>query len=755
MNKINKGDEMDDFKYVTECYNICKKCDFDREEIGSYVYGSSVYVDKIIENGRKYLKLTNGNQSIDFNNPLSSHEQVVSWLSKSNKRAQYYVDFGKSNDKLFREYLMMDCYFTFIANDKQKTKELIDRIGINERTIKKYARIYYKEYMGLSDNCFKRLEARMELSNGFIEKLYEMFFDKANSIETFKVDFPRILYDYFKEYNFSIKIIKDTARKAEISYKRIIRYVMMYARDELKIDNFIITDEKDEDKIMSQSGINAWIGKSEIRRQFYENYKGEPAEFMNYILKYCYEYAESVQYNIAKMTELGNKFELNYGTIFNYVKIYCINTLGLNWNEKSKEITLIRTNIKNRGKLEKWLNNVEFKKIYDKLGGGDYDRFMRGFVKYCFEYCNLVNFNAYRLEVFLKPFDFTIDDMFRFFKNYRDVLGVTTSQLNEIYKQIKLEKKNGNFSIRSKQMSLICNKLESVSTVSEIDEIIKSYKKVDLKLLSNYTFDYVTGFYYDMSVVEQDELIMSLRNKINKYQVYLEEKANIANGEKIANSKILQNKLKKARRTISDYINSKAEFIEEYCRIKSLSEDDFRKHLEMIKVYDQELYSEYQEKNNSINIDSDYEENVKTVKKIVKLIRKGLVIDGDEVRERTDVNESYRPMDLFDYYQITNLSFDKIYRIGMKCLDRIELKSLGSFISKNIYVGSIDREEILTKDYILLGIQVKNEEKKAVVRYLEENNIPVNEEIVKIVLRRYLNGKYKLDGKKLVKKVEE
>ena len=134
--------------------------------------------------------------------------------------------------------------------------------------------------------------------------------------------------------------------------------------------------------------------------------------------------------------------------------------------------------------------------------------------------------------------------MFRFFKNYRDVLGVTTSQLNEIYEQIKLEKKHGNFTLRSKQMSLICNKLESVSTVSEIDEIIKSYKKVDLKLLSNYTFDYVTGFYYDMSVVEQDELIMSLRNKINKYQVYLEEKANIANGEKIANSIILQNKLK-------------------------------------------------------------------------------------------------------------------------------------------------------------------------------------------------------------------
>lgn len=746
---------MDNFEYVTECYNICKKCDFDREEIGSYVYGSSVDVDKIIENGRKYLELTNGNKLIDFNNPLSSHEQVVSWLSKSNKRVQYYVDFGKSNDKLFREYLMMDCYFTFIANDKQKTKELIDRIGINERTIKKYARIYYKEYMGLSDNCFKRLEARMELSNGFIEKLYEMFFDKANSIETFKVDFPRILYDYFKEYNFSIKIIKDTASRADISYKKIIRYVVTYARDELKIDNFIITDANDEDKIMSQSGINAWIGKSEIRRQFYENYKGEPAEFMNYILKYCYEYAESVQYNIAKMTELGNKFELNYGTIFNYVKIYCINTLGLNWNEKSKEITLIRTNIKNRDKLEKWLNNVEFKKIYDKLGGGDYDRFMREFVKYCFEYCNLVNFNAYRLEVFLKPFDFTINDMFRFFKNYRDVLGVTTSQLNEIYEQIKLEKNNGNFSIRSKQMSLICNKLESVSTVSEIDEIIKSYKKVDLKLLSNYTFDYVTGFYYDMSVVEQDELIMSLRNKINKYQVYLEEKTNISKGEKIANSKILQNKLKKARRTISDYIKSKAEFIEEYCRIKSISVDDFRKHLELIKVYDQELYSEYQEKNNSINIDSDYEENVKTVKKIVKLIRKGLVIDGDEVRERRDINESYRPMDLFDYYQITNLSFDKIYRIGMKCLDRIELKSLGSFISKNIYVGSINKEEILTKDYILLGIQVKNEEKKAVVRYLEENNIPVNEEIVKIVLRRYLNGKYKLDGKKLVKKIEE
>ena len=44
---------------------------------------------------------------------------------------------------------------------------------------------------------------------------------------------------------------------------------------------------------------------------------------------------------------------------------------------------------------------------------------------------------------------------------------------------------------------------------------------------------------------------------------------------------------------------------------------------------------------------------------------------------------------------------------------------------------------------------------KTLNEILEENNIPVNEEIVKIVLRRYLNGKYKLDGKKLVKKVEE
>lgn len=746
---------MDNFEYVTECYNICKKCDFDREEIGSYVYGSSVDVDKIIENGRKYLELTNGNQSIDFNNPLSSHEQVVSWLSKSNKRVQYYVDFGKSNDKLFREYLMMDCYFTFIANDKQKTKELIDRIGINERTIRKYARIYYKEYMGLDDNCFKRLEARMELSNGFIEKLYEMFFDKANSIETFKVDFPRILYDYFKEYNFSIKIIKDTASRADISYKKIIRYVVTYARNELKMNDFNISDENDEGMIIDQCRINSWIGKSKVRKQFYENYTGDPVEFMNYVFKCCYDNAEAVQYDIVEMKEFADKFELSYDTIFNYVRTYCINTLGLDWDEKSREITLLRTNEKNRNRLEKWLNNVEFKKIYDRLGGGEYDRFMRGFVKYCFEYCNLVNFNAYRLEIFLKPLDFTIDDMFRFFRNYRDVLGITTLHLNGILEQIKLEKKNGNFTLRSKQMSLICNRLESAATVLEVDEIIRDYKKVDLKLLNNYIFDYVMGFYCDMTIPEQDELIISLRNKIDNYQDYLERKALIQKEKKLAGSRIIQGRLKMARKVVGDYVKSKADCTEEYCRVNAISEDDFRKHLEMLKEYDQELYSKYQEKNSLINSDADYEDNVLIVKKIVQLIRKGLVVDSNEIRERRDINEVYRPMDLFDYYQITNLSFDKIYRIGMKCLDRIELKSLGSFISKNIYVGSIDREEILTKDYILLGIQVKNEEKKAIVRYLEENNIPVNEEIVKIVLRRYLNGKYKLDGKKLVKKMEE
>ena len=746
---------MDDFNYIAECYNICKKCDFDREEISSYAYGKVLDVDKIIENGKKYLKIINSNQSIDFNRPLTSHEQIASWLSKSSKRAQYYVDFGKSNDKLFREFLMMDCYLTYINNDKQIMKEATERIGINERMIRKYAKIYYKEYMGLSDNCFKRLEARMELSDEFIEKLYEMFADKVNTIGAFKVEFPRILYTYFKDYNFSINIIKDTAVKADISYKKIIRYVVMYAKEELKIDNFSINEIDDEDKIMSQCGINVWIGRSKARKLFYENYSGEPKDFINYVLKYCYEYSDSVQYNVGKMSELGEKFELGYDTIFNYVKTYCINTLGLDWNEKSKEITLIRTNVKNNIKLEKWLDNPEIKKVYDKLGGGDYDRFMRGFVKYCYEYFNLVNFNSYRLEIFLNPFGFTIDDMFRFFKTYKEELGVTTFKLNEILEKIKLDKKNGNFTMKSKQLSLICNKLESAVTLSDIDDIIKGYKKVDFKMLSNYVFDYVIGFYFNMPVAEQDEIICSLRSKIDNYQDYLEEKECIKKGEKIANSKVLRGRLKNARKVINGYIKTDADCLEEYCRISKLSEDEFKKHLEIVKEYDQELYSEYQEKNSLINSDTDYEEKVVLAKKIVKLIRLGLVVDNGQIRERQDINEVYRPMDLFDYYQLTDLSFDKIYRIGMKCLNKMELKSLGSFISKNIYVGSTDKEEILSKDYILLGIHVKDEEKRAVVRYLEDNNIPVNEEVVKIVLRRYLNGKYMLDGKKLIKKIEE
>lgn len=746
---------MNDFNYITECYNICKKCDFDREEIGSYAYGKVLDVDKIIENGKKYLEIINSNKDIDFNRPLTSHEQIVSWLSKSNKRMQYYVDFGKSNDKLFRECLMTDCYLTYINNDKQIMKETSERIGINDRVIRKYAKIYYKEYMGLSDNCFKRLEARMDLSDNFINKLYEMFADKVNSINAFKVEFPRILYNYFKEYNFSINIIKDLANNVDISYKKIIRYVVMYAKDELKIDNFSISEIDDEDIIMSQCGINVWIGKSKARRLFYENYTGEPKDFINYVLKYCYDYADSVQYNVGKMSELGNSLELGYDTIFNYIKTYCINTLGLDWSEKSKEITLIRATVKNNKKLEKWLNNPELKNVYDKLGGGDYDRFMRGFVKYCYEYFNLVSFNAYRLEIFLKPFNFTIDDMFKFFKIYKDELGVTTFKLNEILDKIKTDKKYGNFTMKSKQMSLICNRLESVSTLSEIDNIIKDYKKVDLKMLSNYVFDYVIGFYFNMPVAEQDEIICSLRSKIDNYQDYLDEKECIMRGEKIANSKILRGRLKKARKVINGYIKTDADCLEEYCRISGVSDDEFKKYLELLKEYDKELYSEYQEKNSLINNDNDYEENVILVKKIVKLIRLGLVVDSGQVRERQDINEVYRPMDLFDYYQLTNLSFDKIYRIGMKCLNKMELKSLGSFISKNIYVGSTDKEEILLKDYILLGVHVKEEEKKAVVRYLEDNNIPVNEEVVKIVLRRYLNGKYMLDGKKLIKKIDE
>ena len=67
---------MDNFEYVTECYNICKKCDFDREEIGNYVYGSSVYVDKIIENGRKYFIQTGIKR-----NSCSGVSVMAQWLT--------------------------------------------------------------------------------------------------------------------------------------------------------------------------------------------------------------------------------------------------------------------------------------------------------------------------------------------------------------------------------------------------------------------------------------------------------------------------------------------------------------------------------------------------------------------------------------------------------------------------------------------------------------------------------------------------
>ena len=116
-----------------------------------------------------------------------------------------------------------------------------------------------------------------------------------------------------------------------------------------------------------------------------------------------------------------------------------------------------------------------------------------------------------------------------------------------------------------------------------------------------------------------------------------------------------------------------------------------------------------------------------------------------------------RPFDIIDYHLYIGINYETFRKmIHNKYLKTQELKTLRQFFDKN--KGGINHKIIEFKQIldpksvkIISGIRIEQETKELVLKFLQENNIPVNNITYNTAIRRYLNNTLKIEEKENVK----
>lgn len=132
--------------------------------------------------------------------------------------------------------------------------------------------------------------------------------------------------------------------------------------------------------------------------------------------------------------------------------------------------------------------------------------------------------------------------------------------------------------------------------------------------------------------------------------------------------------------------------------------------------------------------------------KIINYIKKGI-----DVGQRRNV--SFR---LLDYYLSTQIDLDEFREFVNNNMNDKDKKAFGKFYTKNIknieQANIIESEEtLLSCDYIVGNISLQLSEKKRIINFMKENDLPLSVYIFKEVAKKYIGGyiNLKLDYHKL------
>ena len=297
--------------------------------------------------------------------------------------------------KLAKEYAYKYNIYTEKEIQIKIIHQHIDKNWLSRWTNKSKKRIDFYHQLGGGDNC----EFRIKLLKECYTYCEKVDYDKnkltelANIIDVIE----KTIYEYVMEYY--IYVLGNSIESWEIKNK------------EIKIRR---NKESDKQKV------DEYINFSEESRQLYEMLECTSySDFIKKLPKFCYEYCESVEFDIDKVREYAKSVNISY-QMFRYYACEYSNDKDFNLISNKESLT---DNVKKMGLLKKWINSSEKrKKCYEYLGKGNYDEFKSKLIKVCYEYAESVNFDKDKLKELAETIDVIYPTLLSYIKKYAKIL---------------------------------------------------------------------------------------------------------------------------------------------------------------------------------------------------------------------------------------------------------------------------------------------------------------------------------------------
>ena len=735
-----------------ECYEYAKKVGYSVNLMGEMARKYHISVDVAFGYARDYYVYMLGN-SIDSWNQLinqvednrsEDNKKLWKMINSSEELYKLYEKFGGESLTMFEAKLPKYCYeyCESVLFDIDSVKERASELKIPYYRFRTYAKDYALDVLG--HDKFELVSSRNKIASdikkkglltAWVEysskrkKCYELF--GGGDYDEFKYKLMKQTYEYARVVNFDKDKMTKYGNNFDISYQAIRRYIVIYAKEYLGMDERKIEDmfNVSEDTEITDRLVILWINDSEKRRNVYIKLGKLPyKEFRMALFKMCYEYAVSVSFDANKLRELASEIDVAYTVICNYLKTYAIKVLGMSEDEWS----IIRNKSYYRDRLNTWINNsIKHQELYEKLGGGDYITFYEKLENYCYSYVSSVNYDYKKISEFSLRWDISIYRIKEIIKAYGNKNSQYMNEINKGIEKINLFVSQERYKMKDGKISGILVKIERSNDIEEIRNILVDQNIVSLY---NYVSNYVIVHHREKSNEEKDRIIKDLRDKI--LMSIRNEKIELPSKEEIA----------LAVDMINDFILSDICRINDYCEFKKISVRKFEKMCLLVRDNNSQLYEMYQLKINRYR-NRVYAQIVEKINVIVKGIKDGIIED-----------EMVREFDLFDYYMITRIPFDSLLRIASDFLNSEDMKCLKGFIGKNREVSDMSANSIINMSIKIGDREILYAEKIAIIDYLRELNLPINYRLFSIILKKYLAGKYFIsnsDTKKLTKVIKD
>lgn len=277
--------------------------------------------------------------------------------------------------------------------------------------------------------------------------------------------------------------------------------------------------------------------------------------------------------------------------------------------------------------------------------------------------------------------------------------------------------------------SIALSKLEKTNDKQETKLIIEN----NSELLTHANIERFLSIYrMTLSQDEKEQLKKILFNKIHMI------KDNIKNTNKEKTITDVYDKI-----NFNIFLNPDIKTIEEFCEVMNITKKEFDIAFEHLESLDKKLYLRIKDKINTLR-KQRYAVISNKVNAIVDNIINGIKVSDDEVR----------PFEILDYFLATKLDFNDFFDIYLKNnsqASKEKLKCIKTFFAKNKLTTKIKTSTELSGSTIFMindtPYEVREDEKKDTIDFLNSNNIPLYTKVYKQALRRYVNGSLIIDEK--------